>query len=209
MTVDASNDDQMEVELIVVPLVTDPKPVESIVDLHVTDPQPVVGTVDPVSLSSTTHSEDLCMDTGNQTENVLAKETEIFKPTLDVRTEAVQEVTDVQMDEVTITSASVSENKSTDEKEKLSKFIIGCNLCDFLTTNATAMEDHLGWNGHFKLGQENLCVFCTFMASTKEEFVNHVKQLHSDTFTLAEWCCSKCDYKSKNGDEMEDHCSNH
>ena len=209
VTVDASNDDQMEVELIVVPLVTDPKPVESIVDLHVTDPKPVVGTVDPVSLSSTTHSEDLCMDTGNQTENVLAKETEIFKPTLDVRTEAVQEVTDVQMDEVTITSASVSENKSTDEKEKLSKFIIGCNLCDFLTTNATAMEDHLGWNGHFKLGQENLCVFCTFMASTKEEFVNHVKQLHSDTFTLAEWCCSKCDYKSKNGDEMEDHCSNH
>ena len=124
------------------------------------------------------------LSTVNQTKNFLDKEIEIFNPALDVTTEAVQEVTDVQMDEVTITPASVSEKNSTDDKEKSTKFMIGCNLCDFLTNEATAMDNHLGWNGHFK-------------------------QLHSDNFTLSEWWCSKCDYKSKTGYEMEEHCNNH
>ena len=217
------------------PVVTDPKPVEPIVDPvplssmnHSEDL--CMDTVNKVEFlrpsSSLANLKDPLMETVdeqnslvpetadplstvNQTKNFLDKEIEIFNPALDVTTEAVQEVTDVQMDEVTITPASVSEKNSTDDKEKSTKFMIGCNLCDFLTNEATAMDNHLGWNGHFKLGQENLCVFCTFMASTKEEFLNHVKQLHSDNFTLSEWWCSKCDYKSKTGYEMEEHCNNH
>ncbi len=37
-----------------------------------------------------------------------------------------------------------------------SAFKIKCNLCSFATADGRAMESHLGWDGHFKLGQVSI-----------------------------------------------------
>ena len=93
---------------------------------------------------------------------------------------------------------------SSNSSANTNKFKIQCNLCDFSTSDSGLMDNHLGWDGHFRLGQENICQHCTFAASTKEEYLEH-GQLHSDTFSLADWHCLACSFKTGQAETIETH----
>jgi len=84
------------------------------------------------------------------------------------------------------------------------RFIIECSLCGFSTGNPEEMEKHLGWEGHFSLGQENICQHCTFMSTSKEELLEHGLS-HCEDFTFSEYFCSKCSHKTNSLERIEQH----
>jgi hypothetical protein len=114
-------------------------------------------------------------------------ETELFFESSEMVTDAYEVVTDV--------------SKISDSEKA---FSIDCNLCDFSTFEFDKMETHLGWEGHFALGQENLCQHCTYMSATKEDLLEHGKT-HFEDFALAAFVCCKCEHISKSQDQIEEH----
>jgi hypothetical protein len=99
-------------------------------------------------------------------------------------------------------SEMVTDASKISDSEKA--FSIDCNLCEFSTFEFDKMETHLGWEGHFALGQENLCQHCTYMSATKEDLLEHGKT-HFEDFALASFVCCKCEHISKSQDHIEEH----
>ena len=95
-------------------------------------------------------------------------------------------------------------NKVPESSDNENRFNMECNLCDFSTFSSDEMETHLGWEGHFALGQENLCQHCSYMSASKEDLIEHGKT-HFHDFSLTEFVCCKCEHKSKNREQMEEH----
>ena len=121
-------------------------------------------------------------------------ETELFLESSEMVTEASEIVTDA--------SEVVTDVSKISDSEKA--FSIDCNLCDFSTFEFDKMETHLGWEGHFALGQENLCQHCTYMSATKEDLLEHGKT-HFEDFALAAFVCCKCEHISKSQAQIEEH----
>ena len=86
------------------------------------------------------------------------------------------------------------------------KFAIECSLCDYSTGNPVEMETHLSCEGHFSLGQENICQHCAYMSTSKEELIKH-GQSHNKEFSLSDYVCLKCDYKASNSENIDGHWS--
>ena len=110
----------------------------------------------------------------------------------------------VKVDEFFLPVAETSQPVAVNSSKSSEKFKIQCNLCDYSTSDSSLMDNHLGWDGHFGLGQENICQRCTFAASTKEEYTEHGK-VHSESFTLANWECIMCNFKTGQAETMEIH----
>jgi hypothetical protein len=84
------------------------------------------------------------------------------------------------------------------------KFSLKCSLCKETFSNENEMENHLGPQGHFAPGKSVICEECPFMATSKEELLDHGKS-HYDGFKLFEYHCKKCSFKSMGVERIRMH----
>jgi hypothetical protein len=84
------------------------------------------------------------------------------------------------------------------------KFSLKCSLCKETFSNENEMENHLGPQGHFAPGKSVICEECPFMATSKDELLDHGKS-HYDGFKLFEYHCKKCSFKSMGVERIRMH----
>jgi hypothetical protein len=178
------------------------------------------------NLDATDNNSQLLTEAGKQTEKnqqtsvetvktvQLLTETAAMKATAKTVKQTSMEPTNKQSKLVEKSNSPKSQIhfKGTDVEKKTgstsikngNKFFLKCSLCKETFSNEMEMENHLGPQGHFAPGKSVICEECPFMASSKEELLDHGKS-HYNGFKLFEYHCKKCSFKSMGVERIRMH----